>query len=184
MTKKLITVFDYANELKSYVVKTNLSKAEINSFAEAINYSVGLMNKKNRLLFKDELILINAYLGSVVLREYSFTGNIQVPYPTIENIINSYVNLLLRELSNKYSFHKYHDRLNTWTGILNDIHTAEKYNKDISLLADNFYRQITKHSLSKEIKRVLIYRFNSYVDYITKIINKLERNLRYIIQQN
>ncbi len=184
MTKKVATVFDYANELKSYVLKTNLSRTEVSSLAEAISFPIGFMNKKNRLFFKDELILLNAYLGSAVLREYSFTENISVPYLTIENIINSYVNLLLRELSNKYSFHKYHDRLNTWTGLLDDIHIAEKYNKDISLLASSFYRQINKLSCSKEIRRVLIYRFSSYVDYIIKIVKKLERNLKYIIQQN
>jgi len=180
MTKRLSTAFEFAVELKDRVLKVSLSDDEIKSFAKAIDYSIGFFNKRKRFVLVNELIFQNVFLGSVVLREFNFTNNIQISYYILEEINNYYVDLLLRELFGKYGFNEYHDRLHIWCGLLNNINNSEQYDKDISILADKFYKFLCNKQCPKDIKRVLVVRFNSYDEYLIEVMKRMETSIKYI----
>ena len=180
--KKLVTVFEFANDLKNHVLKVNLSNNEIRSLAKAIGHPLGCFNRKKGTVLLNELLFLNAHFGLIVLREFSFTDNNQISHYIVEEIINSYLIFLLKELSDNFMFNEFHERTNAWKKLFRNVHDSNELDKDFSSLTAAFYETLYKEPCPKDINRVLSVRFKSYFDFIVATIKRMETNLRYIIK--
>ncbi len=68
MGPKITKAQDFAVELKDYVSMSALQGKELKSLAKSIGYPLGIFKVHNRVMLTNELVFLNAFLGTVTLK--------------------------------------------------------------------------------------------------------------------
>jgi len=96
MRSKITTARDFAVELKDYISQNALRGKELKSLAKSIGYPLGIFKFHNRVMLTNELVFLNAFLGTVTLK-LCFSEHSGIPQSVIDEIIETYTRSLITQ---------------------------------------------------------------------------------------
>ncbi len=179
MSNKITSTEMFANELKNFISDRALRDKELKSIAKAIDYKLSVFKPTNRLKLSIELVYLNTFLGSIILRQ-SFSQS-EFTSETVDEIIEIFVNnLLLQWIHKSYEPVEYYksNRLNKWERLLKDLDSSDQIMNDFKILTDSFYTDLTNKQINPIFISMLTIRFNRYLfiyaDYILQMIDNFE----------
>ena len=100
MGYKITTAQNFSVELKDYVSLNALCGKELKSLSKSIGYPLGflngLFNFHNRAMLTNELVFLNAFLGSVTLR-LCFSEHHEFEQDMIDTVVQMFTRELLSQ---------------------------------------------------------------------------------------
>ena len=170
MGPKITAAQDFAVELKDYVSMNALQGKEFKSLAKSIGYPLGLFKFHNRVMLANELVFLNAFLGTVTLR-LCFSEHPEVKQDVVDEIVDIFTKQLLSQWLPDSMFPDYKQRLGTWGNLFKEFEDGDQYQKDMSQLVTTFYQCLTKSPCDEMKEAMLTLRFNGYMKLFIGSIN-------------
>ncbi|MFW6026656.1 MAG: hypothetical protein ACOCRX_09965, partial [Candidatus Woesearchaeota archaeon] len=168
---KINTTEDFAIEFKNYISKYALNNKELKSCAEMIQYPWGVFKFKKKKKLKNELVFLNAFIGSITLR-VCLNDN-QVSQKNIDKIVNMYTNKLLAQELSGVTTKNYQKRLSKWSELFNDFEKPTKFSADMTKLSSSFYKFLTNNKCDPMTESKLVLRFNGYMKRYIHYISQM-----------
>jgi len=169
----------FAYEFRDFISDNALNGKELKSIAKVINYRLSVIKPLNRVKLTNELVNLNAFLGSITIKQ-CFSQS-EFTSKTIDEIIEKFVNaLLLQWIPESFNPIDYfqNNRMNIWVKLLRNLDSTDQVMKDMSDLSESFYHNLTNKQCTINYSSLLAIRFNRYVliyaDYIQQMIDKFE----------
>ena len=171
MSVRIATAEEFARKLADYISQNALSRKELRSVAESIGYRLGLLPWGNKLRLTNELVFLNAFFGSVMLRVY-FEESDLVPNDVAEEIRERFSHNLLNQWMPAEMFEDYDRRLAVWGGLF-AVWDDQEYLEEMGVLARTFYEFLTNTACDQGREMMLAMRFNGYAKLYLQSIDSL-----------
>jgi len=169
---KITTTKDFAMELRDYVSQNALNKKELKSFAEMIEFPWGITKFHSRAILTNELVFLNAFIGTVALRA-CFKYYPKISQTIIDEIIDMYTKGLMQQWLPASMFAEYQQRLNIWKDLFHEFENIDKYSNDMTRLSKTFYEFFNKEQCDEMKECKLILRFNGYMKLFMHYIHQM-----------
>jgi|GEM_PF-6491756 len=176
MGPKITKAQDFAVELKDYVSMSALQGKELESLAKSIGYPLGIFKFHKRVMLTNELVFLNAFLGTVTLK-LCFSEHPEIPQGVIDEIIETYTRSLISQWLPDSMFSDFQQRLNVWADLFQEFENEDQYQKDISKLVTTFYEFLNNTPCDQQTELMLTMRFNGYMKLFIGSINVMIQDL-------
>ena len=177
MGPKITSAKDFAVELKDYVSMNALRGKELKSLAKSIGYPFGIFKFHNRLMLTNELVFLDAFLGTITLK-LCFSEHSEIPQSVVGEIVETYTRSLISQWLPDFMFSDFQKRLNVWAELFQEFENEDQYQEDISKFAITFYEFLNKTPCDKQKELMLTMRFNGYMKLFIESINAMIQDLK------
>lgn len=171
MSARIATAGGFARRLSNHISQNALSSRELRAVAQSIGYPLGIFRWHKKLRLTNELVFLNAFFGSVMLRVY-FDECDHVPQAVAEEMRERFARNLIDQWMSESMFRDYDKRLAVW-GRLFVVWDDEQYLEDMGVLVRTFYEFLTGAACDARKEMMLTMRFNGYAKRYLQSIDAL-----------
>jgi len=170
----LSNAIDLARKLEEHISHNALANRELKALAQSIGYRLGFFNTIKRMNLTNELVFLNAFMGSAAIRACSDI-NPAISEADVKQMIDEYVSKLLSRWLPDSMHSDYEERISVWGNLVLDPGDTEAYPGALRVLVETFYVSLMEKPIDEQSELMLTARFNGYMKlYMQSVMSLIQ----------